>query len=288
MVSKRAYGWCFTLNNYSEEDYSAVLELPCSYLIVGKEIGESGTPHLQGYIQFVAPGKTFVACRKLLPRAHWEERSGTIPQAIQYCKKEGSFIEVGTPPLTPKEKGAVETDRWRDAVNAYHKSDFASIPSDILVRHSHGLARAAQLLNPFPLPTLDTLKTGVWIHGPTECGKSSKARQDYPNPYIKDPKTEWWTNYSGEPYVLIEDFDVYQKAQGGDMKRWLDRYPFQARVHGGQMLIRPELIIVTSQYHPSEIWDDQRTVDAIVRRCTMIDMNPQKLYSLFETYKPRE
>jgi len=45
--------WCFTLNNYDEVEYNTIMD----YLkhskhtyIVGKEIGENGTPHLQGYL----------------------------------------------------------------------------------------------------------------------------------------------------------------------------------------------------------------------------------------------
>lgn len=59
------------------------------------------------------------------------------------------------------------------------------------------------------------------------------------------------------------------------MKRWLDRYPFQAQVKGGYMLARPKKIVVTSQYHPSEIWDDEKTVDAIMRRVVIRTMGSE-------------
>jgi len=46
--------WVLTLNNYSDEEYGSlkqVLENLGDY-ILGKEIGESGTPHIQGYVKF--------------------------------------------------------------------------------------------------------------------------------------------------------------------------------------------------------------------------------------------
>ena len=47
-------GWCFTLNNYTDEEYSSIvhlLETSIHYFYcIGKEVGEEGTPHLQGYI----------------------------------------------------------------------------------------------------------------------------------------------------------------------------------------------------------------------------------------------
>ena len=46
--------YCFTLNNYGPEDLSEICERlrsSSNYFIIGKEIGESGTPHLQCYVE---------------------------------------------------------------------------------------------------------------------------------------------------------------------------------------------------------------------------------------------
>lgn len=83
---------CFTLNNYTEEEYKQLIEMECKYLVIGKEVGEEGTPHLQGYIEFKTP-KRFSTLKNINQRIHWEERRGTAKQASEYCKKEGNFIE---------------------------------------------------------------------------------------------------------------------------------------------------------------------------------------------------
>lgn len=83
--------WCFTLNNYNEQDcilLDKILVAPNKY-IVGLEVGENGTPHLQGYIEFATK------CRPLeisdIPKAiHWE-KCRSPKHAIEYCKKEDNY-----------------------------------------------------------------------------------------------------------------------------------------------------------------------------------------------------
>lgn len=89
--------WCFTLNNYSLDHEDTLKAVPSTYLVYGKEKGDSGTPHLQGFIIFPKP-KRLSALKKIDPTAHWEAAKGTSQQAADYCKKEGDFYEVGTFP----------------------------------------------------------------------------------------------------------------------------------------------------------------------------------------------
>lgn len=91
-ASKR---WCFTLNNYTDEEYLTLLHnLDGSSFIVGKEIGESGTPHLQGYVEF--KDKRRMSENKVFnKRIHWEQSKGTRDQNIDYCTKDNDYFFIG-------------------------------------------------------------------------------------------------------------------------------------------------------------------------------------------------
>jgi len=91
--------WCFTLNNPSEGEKSSLVDLfeseHVSYAIVGREVGESGTPHLQGFVSFT-DRKRLTSVKALMgDRAHFEATKGTDKQASDYCKKDGDYDEYG-------------------------------------------------------------------------------------------------------------------------------------------------------------------------------------------------
>lgn len=94
--------WCFTLNNPSEDDEQVVTDFLSSgdvtYGLFGRETGESGTPHLQGFIILDRSRRLSYLRRKF--QAHWSARhaASTNEQARDYCKKEGEFEEFGTFP----------------------------------------------------------------------------------------------------------------------------------------------------------------------------------------------
>ncbi len=107
--------WCFTLNNYTEEDINHIKELfhieSCVFAVVGIESGENGTPHLQGFFH-LRNKKRFQQLKNMIPRAHIEPANGTDEQNQIYCKKDNNLLlEVGTP--------AVSKDSQHSLLDAY-------------------------------------------------------------------------------------------------------------------------------------------------------------------------
>lgn len=277
---ERSRAFCFTLNNFTPEEVEKVKAWDCKYLIFGKEVGASNTPHLQGYVSFENQ-KQLKALKKLSDRAHWEIARGTPKQASEYCEKDGDVFQKGTRPLSQVEKGALEKDRWATALKCVQEGKLEEMDPQILCQHLRQVEyAAAQILGKRKLSEVDGEFENQWMVGPPGCGKSRKARDENPGAYIKDPKERWWDGYAGEEVVIIDDFDKYQLQQGGDMKRWCDRYPFRAAVKGGYLMIRPRKIVVTSNYSIDDIWhEDALTVGAIARRFNVLDKWPPAITS---------
>lgn len=266
-MTQRKRDYCFTINNPDEKDLEEIAILSQSdrikYLIVGREKGEKGTPHIQGYVYF-SNAVTLAGVSKLLRRAHITPCAGNPDQNRNYCMKDGDYDEFGVLPISQKRKGELEKERWDDIRDNAKKGRFDEIPSDILIRHYRTLRALEKDYADMP-PDADGT-TGEWYWGSTGTGKSRKAREENPGAYLK-MCNKWWDSYTGQDVVILEDFDKSHAVLGHHLKIWADRYAFPAEIKGGKINIRPRRIIITSNYHPQDIWSaEPNTLDPILRR----------------------
>lgn len=102
----RARSWVFTVNNWTPEQYDMLMAMECRYMIIGKEMGDQGVPHLQGYVVF----RNQVYHRTLNGRlrCYWAVALGDPDDNYAYCTKGGDFHERGEKPMSrqaAREKG---------------------------------------------------------------------------------------------------------------------------------------------------------------------------------------
>lgn len=264
MAEKQYRNFCFTLNNWQNKEWAYLETIKCKYIVYGREIGEKEqTPHLQGFITFTS-AKTLSAAFKALKHCH-VEIAATIHEAIKYCKKGGDFTERGKAPMSQQEKGATEVERYQQAWEAAKAGDIEAIPADIRFK-CYNTIRSIAKDYATPPDDLDDV-CGVWFYGDPGTGKSYTARNEFGKFYLKETN-KWWDSYQGEETVIIDEVELdHGKFIGHYLKKWADRYAFDAEIKGAKLIIRPKRIIVTSNYSIDEIFgSDHMLCEAIKRR----------------------
>lgn len=254
---RQSKDWCFTLNNYTEAEEAKLQELPCTYLIYGREVGESGTPHLQGFIQY-PNRKRHSSVKQDIPRAHWEARRGTPTEAAEYCRKDGDVIERGAMVSQGARSDLIEI---RDLIKAGRRPvEIAESHFTQFCQYRRAFDAYAALLDP---PRARPELRVVLLVGPTGTGKTSTAFSAFPDAYITvDPTLTWFDGYEGQDTVIIDDFDA--RTPRATLLRILDIYPVRVPVKGGFRAFNPSRIIVTTNFDPT-VWEYEQK-EAILRR----------------------
>jgi len=302
----KSRNWCFTLNNPPDE----VFDMPSNIklLIANKEIGESGTPHYQGYIEF----NTSVALSHLRNwngRGHYEIRKGTQFDAIKYCMKDfldgegkaafpfdisiealegfglvswgidksqhlDSFLET----LEKKKVSKLTVLKTLIDQGATEK-EIADYDFDTWCR-SHRALQAYRLLCVAPRNwEMDV----TVIYGPTGTGKSRLCNEEFPGCYWKQ-RGKWWDNYASQDVVVLDEF--YGWLQWDVLLRLCDRYPLLVETKGGQMQFSSKSIVFTSNTEPCQWYKTGVYFDAFVRRVNKWVYMPTLGSKLeFENYK---
>lgn len=280
-MSLRA-NWCFTLNNYDDEIFASIrayLSEHARFAIVGREVGATGTRHLQGYFELRVRSRLASLKDTVFQAAHLEPRRGTASQARNYCRKEDPEPFIHGVISSDARPGSVSRDDlYREFCRCMSTpglglGGFADKHPGVYGFSGHTLLRNyAQSLSPASRPTISV----TWFHGAPGTGKSRRAHDELPNAYIKDPRTKWWTGYLGEPDVIIDDLG----PNGIDINhllRWFDRYKCTVETKGGVVALLAVKFIVTSNFTPSEVyWNhllscEHVQLPALSRRITCIE-----------------
>lgn len=262
--------WCFTINNYKEEDVQPLLDNPnFKYIVLGREVGAEGTPHLQGFLVYKNKCR-FSAIKKIMPTAHIEAAKGHAYEAAKYCMKDGNFHEAGQAPSAPAKKRKAE---FKEVVDLARKRQWTTLMDEypgMFLRYARTLR---DLGDYFDEPTEDlTELDNYWYYGKSGSGKSSTARKRYPGSYIK-MANKWWNKYRGQDTVIIDDMSPNHFALIDEFKNWTDHYVCPVETKFGLINVRPKTIVVTSQYTPEEVFKTQEDCEAICRRFKRVNFN---------------
>uniref|UniRef100_UPI0040475270 hypothetical protein n=1 Tax=Shewanella sp. TaxID=50422 RepID=UPI0040475270 len=247
------------------------------YLIGGAETAPTtGTPHIQMHID-LTNSSTMSALHKRLNKCDINLSLKPADSALhsennrKYCKKDCKFNEWGTPPSQGKRN---DLNDFMECIAANPKKRRLEIMEEFPTVY----AKYPRFANEYRLLKIqhDIIEGELhhhmtWVHGPPGCGKSRPYQEA--GAYSK-PCNKWWDGYDGEDLVLIEDVDhTTAKHMGHILKIWTDRYPFYVDIKGATIKIRPKKVVVTSNYHPDELFHDSQMQEALGRRFKIINMD---------------
>jgi hypothetical protein len=243
--------WVFTINNYDENDEQRLRDLGTSentnYLVFGREVGEEGTPHLQGYCIFTKKKRFNAAKAQIGVRAHLEAKRGTPQEAAEYCKKDGDYEEFGTTSTNQGRRTDLEElhDRIKDGAS---REDIIDEFPNQYYRYKRSIDEVIKERQPNERQPCYVFV--LW--GDTGTGKTRTIWDSHEADDIYvHTGSGWFDGYRGQPIALFDDYG------GGEFKlsyllKLLDRYPMRVPVKGSFVVWNPAIIYITSNKDPSD------------------------------------
>lgn len=254
----RSKKWVFTLNNYTEEEVLTLKNLDVKYIGFGFEVGEQGTPHLQGFVWFKKQLR-LKAAKAIMgtERVHLETQRGDLADNLNYCTKEtGQFWQSGPPPVEKSKTPYCDIVKM-----SLQEADKIMLEEHTWASGSSNWQRLrASMIKPY-IGEMDVR----WFYGPTGTGKTRTAVEMGGRVIEFDGK---FFNYrGGEECVVLDEVDK-TVIPLSTMLRLLDRYEYHLRVLGGYVPRDFNKIIITSTVHPSCVYNEH--FEQIERRISEI------------------
>ncbi len=263
--AKRSRAWCFTINNWTDEELEELKKIECTYIVLGDEIGKQQTRHIQGYLEF-ENAKTLIRCKKYegLRRAHLEARRGTPTEASDYCKMDGKILyESGN---LSNQGHRTDIDDMAKKILAGETTEEWIVEHDPMTYHQYG--RTINKLQDLALRRKwrAEMTKGIWYYGKTGRGKSHIAHQDYhpDTHYIVPNDKGWWDGYTGQPTVIYNDFRKENGVKYGELLDIIDKWPKSMSRRGREPVpLLAKTVIITSSLRPEEVYNNLEGNDSI-------------------------
>ena len=272
----RHYAWCFTLNNYTDEEIQNIEENKekYRYIVYGREIAPTtGTPHLQGYIAF-NDGKTMSAVKKNTncKRMRLTPANGSAQQNRDYCSKEDeNFVEHGDMPTQGKR---TDLDGLASQILEGTITEEEIIVNTPSTYHQYG--RTINRLQDLALRRKwrTEMTEGIWICGATGTGKSHQAFEGFhpDTHYLLPNDNGWWDGYTGQETVIINEFRGEIKYK--ELLELIDKWPKSVKRRGREPApLLAKKIIITSSMEPHEVYHnlaENDRLEQLLRRIKII------------------
>ena len=243
--------------------------------IFAHEVGEEGTPHLQGFIH-MKNAMTFTAVKKMLGsiRYHIEPAKGTDYEAWRYCLKDGKIVlKFGDEPSVEGELS--DWEKIAEMVrNGASNLDIITRYPSIAIRCQAALDRMRLDYDRRHAAWRDVEVT--FITGPTGCGKTRGVMEKYgyENVYRATDKKHPFETYSGQEVIVFEEFRGGYRCE--DMLNWLDGYPVELPARYANKMAKFTKVYMLTNIRFEELYpriqeNHPETWEAFKRRVNVIE-----------------
>ncbi len=279
-----AKNWVITLNNHGVDWYESaqnlIVDNPGIKYIVGQfEVGDSGTPHFQGYVQFVKKQRASYV-QRVFPGAWHKKADGGANECRHYALKPHSHPECQCKHCVKARKLPFwgrnpdyddNVELGEMTVNTGSEDLFKEIQDRIddgatdkeLATEFRGMwFRYHKAMKEYRL--LGSARERTWmtktivLHGLPGTGKTRRALEIAgPNAFwvtygTNTSAPQYYDGYDGQKVVVFDEFMGQIRRQ--EMCKLCDEYPCNVPVRGGCVPWLPEVIIITSNSRPEDWW----------------------------------
>ena len=251
---------CFiTWNNYDKdfENRDLIIDYFQSLpnfkgALLGFETGEKeNTNHIQGVVFFTQP-KTFNTLRKYFKNNHIEKII-SLSSALEYCKKENDYIEIGTIPKSKQQLSASQ-DFIYDIISGTSKNNLMENYPTLYLRYAKDIDFIRNESN-YEYYKIHTRNVRViYIGGYTGIGKSYLPLKLFgiENVYRCDLSDRYpFDNYNGEKVLILEEFD-FKNVKIEYLLQLLDIYPLRLSARYNDKIACFNLVIINSNISINE------------------------------------
>lgn len=288
---QRSRNWCFTLNNWNDEEVELLKSMETRYICWGEETcPTTGTPHLQGWVVFKNQ-KKFKELHKKLRRVSWRKQLGDNKQARDYCvggvkgkPVNEVFFEQGICPKQGERSDLKEAAKALRNWEINHYEDLCDDDENLFLFHTYGRTlRTVQKIRDWKRAKRDYSdgwkpKVQVFWSEKSGVGKTTAVwnlnNQNVTRLQIGNKKIWIPDTYRPGDAVLLDDFKG-ETIEINELKVLLDGFPKQLENKGGiTSLVRSD-IYITSQHHPNDWYKDADAADlmALTRRMQIFNFD---------------
>ena len=252
-----------------------------SYIGIGHELHQDGTDHLHALLQssdkFETQNAKYFDLKYNGKIFHGNYQGAKDnDKVLDYIKKNGDFIEEGVFLSNGKSAAAKRAFKNKQMlerpINELVNEGIVSLTSVPLIEKAKKILKQVEASL---IKNDSTNKVCYWVYGTPGIGKSVMAYDlMYPGEKRFDKLiNKWWDSYNNEDIVIMDDLTKDQKGSlTYFLRRWADKRSFPGECKGGHTQnIDFSRLIVTSNFLPSEIFeDDQVTIEAVERRFKIV------------------